>query len=277
VLSGHGAYALGERAVGDAVARFVFVPRPRRWLAEGWLDRAVDEHPDRVLVVIGLDVRGLPADAPRRVRGARVEWLTLEAAFDATIPPSTCRRPGWRSHRTRISRRSSGPGTRSSWTRPARRRATPATCSRLGRSPLEERLLHALLRQPGVWVPRRDLLLALWPEEFSSRTREPKDPIALDRRLRQLKSALSAVFAELPAVSGAARDPIENLRTRGDLDGGYRLAVEPTRVRVVVLAIQGVTGRARLVSELGDELGRVDPVGVFRTSAWSFLVAELEV
>lgn len=93
----------------------------------------------------------------------------------------------------------------------------------LGRTPAQLALLAELGNQAGVFVPRSELLPALFPDEFTNRGRCRTDPLKLDRRLRQLVSRVNGAMGEGPD----GQPPIENLRARADTDGGYRIALPP--------------------------------------------------
>jgi hypothetical protein len=224
----HGVLALGDRRVGQVEARFVLAPRPGRWVSDGWLQRSVDEDPDRVLVVLVFVPGAIPPAAPRRVRDTRVEWVALSEALDLESGSMDLARlwlaiaPG----------AELGPEL---WPRyvftadPDRGRFTYAgRALPLDRRLQEARLLIELLRGGGEWVPRSYLISTLWPQAFEGKNRPSPDQV--DRRLRQLKSALSAAFEELPPFDGAPVDPIENLRSGDDSAGGYRIAVKPDRI-----------------------------------------------
>lgn len=92
-------------------------------------------------------------------------------------------------------------------------------------------LLGILAARPGEWVSRRELLTALYPEEVTNRGRWLTDPEKLDRRLRQLVSALGKAFDTARLPDSAPDNPLENLRARGDHEGGYRLTIPVERVR----------------------------------------------
>ncbi len=102
----------------------------------------------------------------------------------------------------------------------------------LARSPLAARFLDLMAAQPGVFIPRSELLVELWPDAFTTRGRALEDPDALDRRLRQLRGELGKVFRGLHRVQGLPHDPVENLRGRSDVEGGYRMNLRPHRVLV---------------------------------------------
>ena len=99
----------------------------------------------------------------------------------------------------------------------------------LGRSAKLGQLLGLLAARPGEWMSRRDLLTALYPEEVTNRGRWLTDLGKLDRRLRQLVSALSKAF-DVAAAGTTLVNPIENLRARGDHEGGYRIGSPPILV-----------------------------------------------
>jgi hypothetical protein len=223
-----GAAFLGERVVGRAEVRVWLVPRPARWLDGGGLDRALDEDPDRVLLALALHRGAIPAGAPRRRRNARVAWVPLAEALDldrgaldlaetwlAVAPEAELGPELW---------------PRYAVVADPQRSAYWYAGRRLGidRSPTVERLLVALLERAGEWVARSWLIGTLWPD--ADRERPKPTDVQLERRLRQLKSDLSAAFVALPPVPGAALDPIENRRLADDAAGSYRLDVARSRV-----------------------------------------------
>jgi hypothetical protein len=95
----------------------------------------------------------------------------------------------------------------------------------LGRNPQHRLLVDSLLAANGLYVSRGDLLPTLFPDEFTNRGRMLSDPGKLDRRLRQLVSRVNAHFGPHPD----GRALIGNLRARSDIDGGYRIEVDPHR------------------------------------------------
>lgn len=222
-----GVFVLGERMIGATLTRFVLAPRPRQAACDGAIERLVHEVPDRHLVVLTFDE--VPAAARSEIGRARVEWISLAQAFHPSDPP-------------RIDLAAvalvvaSGADVRAElWPRyvfvadPERWRfAYAGRPFDLARQPIIARLLVELLRRPGKWVPRKDLLVALYADEAFDLM--AKDPGGVDRRLRQAKSDLTKVFASLGLPAGVPADPIENLRARSDLDGGYRIDVGADRV-----------------------------------------------
>ena len=100
----------------------------------------------------------------------------------------------------------------------------------LGRSAKVGQLLALLASRPGEWLSRRKLLTTLYPGEVTNRGRWLTDLGKLDRRLRQLVSALSKAFDAALLTNSTLENPVENLRARGDDEGGYRLRVPEGRV-----------------------------------------------
>ncbi len=223
-----GAAFLGERVVGRVEVRMWLVARPARWLDAGGLDRALDEDPDRVLVALVPHRAAVPAGAPRRRRGARIEWVPLAETFDlsagaldlaetwlAVAPEADLGPELWPRYAFVADPQ------RSAYWYAGRRLA-------LDRSPSAERLLLTLLERAGEWVARSYLIGTLWPD--ADRERPKPTDVQLERRLRQLKSDLSAAFVALAPVRGAPPDPIENRRLADDAAGSYRLDVARARV-----------------------------------------------
>lgn len=223
---------LGDRCIGATVVRFLLVPRPRRTLARHGLTGLVPA-PDGVLVVLlAFHPEAVPA-AARAAPPPGAEWLLLSDVLrvEGTAPVADLstfllrhRFPG-----VDLGRELWPP-----WTlvvdEGARRFHYGGRPLDLDRHEVAARLLVALARQAGRFVPRRDLLVAVWPDEFSVRGKARMDLDALDRRLRQTRSVLSDAFRALPPRPGLVHDPVENLRARSDEEGGYRLAVEAGRV-----------------------------------------------
>jgi hypothetical protein len=231
-LATHGsdrtAIVLGTRRVGSRSVRFVLVPRPQ--LILNWVERTVREDPDRALVLITFTRGQVPAHSPGRVEGTRVEWVALEEALNSA---------GYLDLSDMWLRLGSAAVVAGElWPRFAfvvdEARAFWAYAGvrlPLERYPLEAQLLVLLLRRAGRPVPRMDLLLALWPEEFGG-DRSPNLDV-LDRRLRQVKAELSSQFKQLRLPGGVPQDPITNVRTRSDTAGGYQITVELEQVLFV--------------------------------------------
>ncbi|MFT7519567.1 MAG: hypothetical protein ACI9MC_001709, partial [Kiritimatiellia bacterium] len=97
------------------------------------------------------------------------------------------------------------------------------------RRPRLVELLRILAARPNQWVCRRDLVLGLYPDEITNRGKLLTDPGKIERRLRQLVSDLGKAFKAVDS-RGLPTNPIENLRARSDLEGGYRLGLPPRQV-----------------------------------------------
>jgi hypothetical protein len=96
----------------------------------------------------------------------------------------------------------------------------------LPQRPVAARLLHELAEQAGKYVPKRDLFVRLLPEDVSSKTLQAFEPERLERRLRQLKSELTALLTR-DAENELPSEPIDQQRGSG---GGIRLHLDPSRV-----------------------------------------------
>ncbi|MEO0601149.1 MAG: hypothetical protein AAF211_06920 [Myxococcota bacterium] len=97
------------------------------------------------------------------------------------------------------------------------------------RRPMQRSLLHILAKRPNEWVCRRELLVTLYADEITSSGRYLTDPTNLERRMRQLVSDLRHSFEDVGAPD-LPPHPIENQRSRSDVEGGYRLALRPEQV-----------------------------------------------
>ena len=87
------------------------------------------------------------------------------------------------------------------------------------------RMLVFLARRPGDFVSKEELAFELWPSECWPKTRVPREPVRIDRRLRQLKSDLIGAFRRL-----GADQPLEQRSGRAGGDGAFRLALTPDQV-----------------------------------------------
>ena len=96
---------------------------------------------------------------------------------------------------------------------------------RFQRRVAELALVQALLDAGDNYATRGELLPVLFPDEFTNRGRVLTDPTKLDRRLRQLVSRVNAHVGQHPD----GRPLIGNLRARSDVEGGYRIEVDPDR------------------------------------------------
>ena len=219
---------LGERRFGTTAVRFVLVPRPDSPIARNELDQAARADPDRIFVALAFHRRDLPASPP--VEGRRVQWLAfgdtrpiadglafdLTGLWDAFAP-------------------NEDPGTEV-WPRylfvadPLRASYRYAGQSfGLAHRPQVQRLLIELLRRPGEWLSRQELLPLVWPEEYQG-----PDAVqipAIEKRLRTAVSELRGILSGLDLPAGVDPDPLENVRSASDTDGGYRLDVRPSSIR----------------------------------------------
>ena len=219
---------LGTRVLAGRRVGFVWVPQTAQ--VNERLRVLAHEEPNRDLVALVPHRSAVPSEGGSPIGGVRVFWLDVGTHL---FPD----RDDLRLDLADVALAGPAPDGRELWPRyalvvdEARGRAWwGGRALPLDRTPLGARMLFELARRPGAWVTRRELMLALWPEEFSSRTRAPVDPIALDRRLRQLRSALGEVVAAVGPVAGLPEELVENLRTRSDTDGGYRLNVDAISV-----------------------------------------------
>jgi len=207
---------LGERRSG---ADSVLVLWARHTRVERELALLLEDHRPRAAVVLLAHRRQLQTLVPARLRGIPVVWLALSEVLHE---------PTLRVDLAEVRERHGVGGLDLLWPRFAlalddRYALWHGTQHDLGRTPAQLALLAELGTQAGVFVPRSELLPALFPDEFTNRGRCRTDPLKLDRRLRQLVSRVNAGMGEGPE----GRLPIENLRARADTDGGYRIALPP--------------------------------------------------
>lgn len=215
---------LGERRLGGARTAFVLVPRPA-CVDDDRLDRWLRESGTRPSVLLAPVRDAVPARHP-----PDVVWLALDGVVDleaGTVDLSELALSDrWRGDDllpllwprfALVLEPESGTWLYAGQPLP------------LDRNPSLVRLLELLAARPNRWVCRRDLVLGLFPDEITSKGRLLTDPVKLERRIRQLVSDLGKAFAAVDP-RGLPENPIENLRARSDLEGGYRLALAPERV-----------------------------------------------
>lgn len=210
-----GSIVLGVRHVGRRLAEFVLVPNRTSALA-----RAADPERFRVIVTFG--------ELPGEGEAASAMWLPLVSTWDPLVtkridlgeePVDVAAAVATGRYTFAVE-----DGTERIWFRSEQ--------LDLEARPREKALLLALLRQPGRWVTRDELMAELWPGDMG---RKGIDPSTLAARLRRLKSRL------LERVG----DPklIQSQTGRDEADCGLRLGVHPGRVwwRREVMASHGVT------------------------------------
>lgn len=215
---------LGERRVGATAIQFMLSPRPGPAVQ---IDLAASWVPNRVPAVFTFAELG--PGVPREVGGERIEWVSLADTFVPERTPRIDLADLWLAIAPDADLRAD------LWPRYtfvadlARGRFGYAGCPvDLPRQAMAAKFLARLLREPGCWVSRLELLRAVWDQDrFDAADIENPD---IDRQLRQVKSELSKAFGALAVPEGVPRDPIENLRARGKDDGGYRIDVERERV-----------------------------------------------
>lgn len=165
------------RAVDPSVAA---VSPELTWLAERGLSIRLPGAP-RSLVAVGTPVLHiLPADAPPPTCGPLEDWIRLPIERDDLIV---------RADRLLDRARARSP-------LPVEVVDGVLRAGELVEvlSPQEERLMRALLDQPGQLVPREDLIAATWPDGA------PSDPRALDNRVKTLRRRLEAFPLRLHTV-----------------------------------------------------------------------------
>ncbi len=216
---------VGERLFGQRRVSFLLPRFPSSPDLQDLRSR-INEDPDRVLVLIVPHRRCIPGDAPRKIGNTELEWLPLGEilrpdceALDLSSLVLNHSFPGFDVGRWLWPRYSLVIDGDRVWCFGDR--------LLLERSPLERQFLLFLASAPDHRRTRRELLLEIWPESFSSRTMEPRDSVSLDRRLRQLKSDLCATLEAIRPGAGAI---VENVRGRSDTEGGYLLKLDSSEI-----------------------------------------------
>lgn len=222
---------LGERAIGGARLRFLWVDRPR-WSGLGdALFRMASGSELAALVLLVAHPSQVPAEVARELGGVRVFWLALADAAD------------WEDRRLRVDLADVvlaldlpvdlGPLL---WPRYAlvidQRRDQVWYGGRLVKlAGTSTRFLALLADRPGDVLTKRAAILALWGDEI------PRNRVVsverYDQRLRQLRSALSAAFRSCNPPMSLPQDPVELVRGEEDLQAGYRLGLGEGRVALV--------------------------------------------
>lgn len=219
---------LGERRFGTTTVHFVLVPRPDSPVARNELDQAARADPDRVLVALAFHRRDVPA-APS-IEGHRLQWMALSDAAPTPDGLALDLTGLWD-----VFAPGEDPGSEA-WPRylfvadPAR--ASFVYAGRpfgLAHRPQVQRLLIELLRRPGEWLSRQELLPLVWPEEYQGR--DAVQVPAIEKRLRTAVSELRGILEGLQLPAGVDRNPIQNVRAASDTDGGYRIDIRPSRIR----------------------------------------------
>lgn len=218
---------LGERSVGATAVQFALALRPQYAVRDGAIDRASSWVPNRVPAVLSFTEPG--PGVPREVGGVPIAWVPLAEAFVPERVPHVDLAAFW------LARAPDADLRAELWPRytfvvdlERSRFGYAGRALDLQRQPMGVRFLARLLREPGQWVSRLELLRAVWHDD-TFKEEDLKD-VDIDRQLRQAKSELSKAFNALEVPPGVARDPIENFRARDKTDGGYRIDVERDRV-----------------------------------------------
>lgn len=214
---------LGERRVGTRRVHFAFVPRPSCVTATR-LARWLKTHPAGLTVLVAPIRNAIPATSPKRTT-----WLSLDETVD--LPTGTAdlselaenHELGWSDLELLWPRFPLVIGDESEGVRYGGQRIP------IERSPRQRTLLRILAERPNAWVSRRELLLALYPDEITSSGRMLTEATNLERRMRQLVCELRQSFVDA-AAPDLPPHPIENQRGRSDVEGGYRLALRPEQV-----------------------------------------------
>ncbi len=216
---------VGERRLGVERAVFGLVPRPLCVSPErllSWLGQQQAR-----LTVLLAPTRNSRLSATPTITG-RVIWLSLDEVVDLQMRTAALSELA-----LRVPLPGAGLGEllwpRFSLVIDGDRCSYAGQALGIERHPRVSELLRTLARRPNQWVCRRDLFIAVYPDEITNRGKLLTDPVKLERRLRQLISDLGKAFRSI-APHALSANPIENLRSRSDLEGGYRLAIEPERV-----------------------------------------------
>lgn len=224
---------LGERGIGGARLRFLWVDRPR-WAGLGdALFRMASGSELAALVLLVAHPRQVPAEVAREIGGVRVFWLALADAAD------------WEDGRLRLDLADVilaldlpvdlGPLL---WPRYAlvidQRRDQVWYGGRLIRpTGMAARFLERLAARPGEVVTKREMILALWGYELPRKRQVRLEDY--DQRLRQIRSALGQAFRASNPPMSLPGDPVALVRGEEDLRAGYRLGLGEGRVWVVRL------------------------------------------
>lgn len=214
---------LGERRLGTDRVRFAFVPRPE-CVTRTRLKRWLRAQPTGLTVLLAPTRDVIPPTTPNHT-----VWLSLDETVDLVRgtadlselqvhPELEAGDPDLLKPHYPLVIGSEAEGVFYGGQRLA-----------IDRRPMQRTLLCILAQHPGDWVCRRDLLLRLYPAEITTSGRMLVDPTHLERRMRQLVSDLRQSFAGARA-QGLPLHPIENQRSRSDVEGGYRLALRPDQV-----------------------------------------------
>lgn len=214
---------LGERRLGPNRVRFAFVPRPR-CVTTTRLERWLAAHPFGLTVLLAPIRDAIPPMSPPNTL-----WLSLDETVDlvtgtADLSELAAHHDLGGDHLELLTpRHALVIGAESEDVLYGGRRLA------IERRPLQRMLLRLLAERPNEWVCRRDLLVALYADDISSSGRYLTDPTSLERRMRQLVSDLRHSFEDVGAPDLPSH-PIENQRSRSDVEGGYRLALRPDQV-----------------------------------------------
>lgn len=212
---------LGERRIGRHAFTFTWCHRPRSLDLDRVTRLAEEQAPDALVVLVPAR-RVLDRVVPAKLGRTRVFWLPLDEVLTLEHVERLDLSELWL--------RFNLGSIELLWPRYDLVLNDAAALwggrwVELARNPQHRLLVDTLLAANGQYVSRGDLLPTLFPDEFTNRGRMLSDPGKLDRRLRQLVSRVNAHFGVHPD----GRSLIGNLRARSDIDGGYRIEVEPDR------------------------------------------------
>ncbi|MBX2802359.1 MAG: hypothetical protein KTR31_32065 [Myxococcales bacterium] len=231
---------LGIRTFGSRTVSFALIPRPSA-LPQGAIEDWIAARPGMAHVFVTPSRDELPSRLTPR---PGVAWLCLEDTWRPIYTEGPCPPPAAEMDLSDLVLFGLIPMESGFeallWPRFAlvlagERTVYAGRALPLRRRPRMSRLLGALAARPSEWVCRRDLLLHVFDDEITSTGRYLTEPTRLERRLRQLVSGLSALLRSTePGTDSDLPDrPIQNLRSRSDLEGGYRLALPSPQVLVV--------------------------------------------
>lgn len=218
---------LGRRWFGEELVAVDLCPHPGRVGVEDAIFRVARGGP-RVRVMLAPYSGRIRADVATELGGADIVWagldqvLVIEEDLRADLRPILAQRTfaGFELPRLFDGLEIDAAGVR--WQ--GRAVLPPANARAVS-------LLRLLAERPGQFVPRRELWRGLWPDEHTREGGIPRgtNPDKFENRLRvvvaEVRDALEAAGGE------ALRARLTNQRS-SEATGGYRLDLEPGRVRV---------------------------------------------
>lgn len=219
---------MGARRFEDQEWLFFFVMRPERIDEEQVWQLASGSGGERFVVMLVCDLGQVPGRLVQMVDPDRLAWVGLSSSFEVKplvrLDISSLllrRRPrgvNWGEALWPRYLLVHVAGTDEFFFRGRRLALTPR--------PRARRLLGRLLQVPGAVVPRKESVLAIWPE----------DGVSLSERyehLARVRLEVRSAFREIADPGEALVDPIETIRGHDDNDHGDRLSFPVEQVCVV--------------------------------------------